>query len=138
MVKKIARYSFRYHSHIIVVRIDFAIHEVDVFRMEIEICAARRIHRNAKTGEKKREREGTAIEELRVLTTEAHFKRTHDAHLSRTPYLFTFESVDMSKSVGPSISNARACTENSPPIHFSSLSLSDNLPVSLLDENNPI
>lgn len=69
---------------------------------------------------KKRECEGTAIEELRVLTTEAHFKRTHDAYLSQTPYLFTFESVDMSKSVGPSISNARACTENSPPTRFSS------------------
>lgn len=90
----------------------------------------RRIHRIAKTG-KKRECDGTAIEELRVLTTEAHFERTHDAHLSRTPYLFTFEAVDMSKSVDPSISNARACTENSP----NSLLVSDNLPVSLLDEN---
>lgn len=76
------------------------------------IFAARRIHRNAKTG-KKRECEETAIEELRVLTTEAHFKRTRDAHLSRTPYLFTFESVDMSKSVGP-FNTKRSCMHKTP------------------------
>lgn len=83
------------------------------------ICAARRIHRNAKTG-KKRECEGTAIEELRVLTTEAHFKRTLAMHTWAERHIYLHLSQWICRKVSaPSIPNARICTENS-PIHFSS------------------
>lgn len=81
----------------------------------------------------KREYEGVAIEELRALTTEARFKRTRDAHLSRMPYLFTFESVDMLKIVAPSIPSARACTERNSPKRSSSRS---NLSTPLHDKSD--